>query len=693
MTRKLKKENFERISTGKRIVLFLAVFLPALVLYTLTAGRTVYWHDSGIYLTVLHCMGVPYAPGFPFFLITAKPFTFLAPIFGYALSVHLYSAVCAAIASGIIALTILNINRRGFWIAVFVGLATAFSYALWFQAVNAEVYASYAMLTSFFLLIVFSGPFNPNPIARTEPAFKAIIWLCVVYGLSFGNHPMTVALFPLFLFALYYWAKAGIGKKKIIAGLALFAGCGFIPFLILPILAIRDPYLLQGDVLSIAGFLKHITATSFVSKESSFMWSNARFAALGKEYFLQFFAVGLALAALGLWKNRKDKRFLASMALAIIPISLMAVVYKKGFEWDMWLLTAYLPMAILVGRGAFWTSERLRFRYAETVVAAGIVLFIILPQLIVNFPLIDRHDDKLPEDYGKNLLRNLDENAVFIVRTDSACSTVAYCQEVLGFRNDVTTIWEPYLPALWYREFLYRKTGFSLALEKKSIGLDEAIARLFVECKKAKRPLFHITIPSIRPVKGLYFKPAGAGFKLTDKSAGNVEMKYWKTEYSNPTWFKRKARNHAERVYTNQQGISTIDRAPYHKDALDFEIQKHSNLGRVFFKAKRYHDAADEYNKALEFAGDGERAALMAMVAESYYLGRDEKAKNALLAAIEENPNYLPGFLYLGEWARIHGDFDKARSYYEQVIKSDNPQLAKAAKESMQMMANPVQPK
>ena len=691
MKNKTQQESSSRISTKQQLALFFVVFIPALLVYALTAGRTVYWHDSGIYLTALHCMGVPYAPGFPFYLITAKPFTWLAPLFGFPFSVHLYSAVCAAVASSVIALLILRINRRGFWIAASVGMATAFSYTLWFQAVNAEVYASHAMLTALFFFLVFSGPLNPAPAEKTKSSFKIFVWLCVVYGLSFGNHPMTVSLFPLFLFALFHWHKSGMTIRKTLTGLAIFVVSGFVPFLILPILALRDPYLLQGDVLGVNQFFRHITATSFVSNESSFLWSNARFAALGKEYFLQFFLVGIALAFAGVWADRKNSRFLISVTLAVVPISLMAIVYKKGFEWDMWLLTAYLAMAILIGRGALWIGDRFRFRYARSAVAAGIALFIVLPQLIVNFPLIDRHDDKLPEDYGKNLLRNLDSNAVFIVRTDSACSTVAYCQEVLNFRSDVTAIWEPYLPALWYREFLHRKTGLKLALNKKGVTLDEAIARLFVECKKAGRPLFHITIPAIRPVKGLYFKPAGAMFQLTDEPSGSIEMKYWKSQYSDSNWHKRKTRNHAERVYTDQQGITKTDRTPYHKDALDFEIQKQSNLGKAFFDAKRFDQAAVEYEKAIAFAEGEGTAPLLAKVAESYYLGRDERARDALLKAVEANPDYIPGYLYLGEWARIHGDIEKAQNYYERVLKSNHPQLIRIARDSLRMMTDQMQ--
>jgi hypothetical protein len=106
-------------------IAFLAVFIPALFLYAITAGRTVYWHDSGIYLTVLHCMGVPYEPGFPVYLIAAKPFTWLAPIFGYALSVHLFSACCAAAACGVIALLVRRLTEGRLWSALFAGWALA----------------------------------------------------------------------------------------------------------------------------------------------------------------------------------------------------------------------------------------------------------------------------------------------------------------------------------------------------------------------------------------------------------------------------------------------------------------------------------------------------------------------------------------------------------------------------------------
>src|SRR5579863_2160554 len=70
-------------------------FAFSLALSLLTVSTTVFWQDSGFYLTAVHEFSILYPHGFVLYLVLGKAWTFLmAPLFGFTLSVHLFSALC-----------------------------------------------------------------------------------------------------------------------------------------------------------------------------------------------------------------------------------------------------------------------------------------------------------------------------------------------------------------------------------------------------------------------------------------------------------------------------------------------------------------------------------------------------------------------------------------------------------------------
>ena len=79
-------------------------FAFSLLLSLPTTSSTVFWQDSGFYLTVIHEMAVPAPHGFMLYLLLAKAWTLVvAPLAGFTLAVHLFSAFCAAGAAAFLA--------------------------------------------------------------------------------------------------------------------------------------------------------------------------------------------------------------------------------------------------------------------------------------------------------------------------------------------------------------------------------------------------------------------------------------------------------------------------------------------------------------------------------------------------------------------------------------------------------------
>ncbi|MCZ7584905.1 MAG: DUF2723 domain-containing protein [Deltaproteobacteria bacterium] len=580
-----------------------------------------------MFQTVLHCLGVPFQPGFPVYLILAWPFTWLAPLIGFAYSVHMFSAVFAAAACGVTALSIRRLGGSAL-AALAAGLALAFSYSLWSQATNAEVYAPHALFVALMLYFLFAGPLadESNPDARRSS--RAFFAASVVYGLSFGVHPMTAANTPLYLYAALLAFRIS-GAKSVVTGFAAFAASGALPFLILPLLSMRDPYLVMGDVLSVRGFIHHVTMGTFVGNQANFLWSWERFFSVGREYFLQFFVLGVVLLPLGLWAMRRRRRALAGLLLAALPTALLAVVYVKGGEYDMWLIASYVPLAVIAGMGLDAVLSALREGAVRRVAAGGLAAAVVVPQLWINFPLLDRRHDVLPVDYGKNLMRNLDENAIYVVRSDSASSIIAYLQGVEDYRRDVTVIWEAFVVKGWYREYVRRVYGLDLEPERGDVPLVEAVAFVFNASRKTNRPLFFNTMPHIPPIRGVLFEPAGTMFKMVTEPSKTIALKYWDYKYTDPDWMTRPARTHGQRVDRDDRGrVTSIERVPYRQDAIDFQTQAEINLGNVYFAGKHFVEAADRYAEALRLIGKDD-GAIQIKFAESLYLGGHPRAERS----------------------------------------------------------------
>ena len=88
----------------------LFVFVESLVIYWLTLAPTVTFVDSGELIAAAATGGVAHPPGFPLYLLLAKAAT-LIPAGSIATRIHMFSAVCAALASAVMTLTIVEALR------------------------------------------------------------------------------------------------------------------------------------------------------------------------------------------------------------------------------------------------------------------------------------------------------------------------------------------------------------------------------------------------------------------------------------------------------------------------------------------------------------------------------------------------------------------------------------------------------
>jgi tetratricopeptide (TPR) repeat protein len=176
--------------------------LVGFAVYALSAAPNVTLLDSGEFLVAAQHFGVPHPTGYPLWTLLNWLFLLL-PLGNAAWEVAIFSGLCAAVAVGLCAALLSNIQRwcygeqltgRARFVPPFVALAfslmLAFSQSMWSQAVIAEVYALHALLIAVFLILCYSW-------VRRPTSDGLMLGVFFVLALSFGNHQLTIALAPL----------------------------------------------------------------------------------------------------------------------------------------------------------------------------------------------------------------------------------------------------------------------------------------------------------------------------------------------------------------------------------------------------------------------------------------------------------------------------------------------------------------
>ena len=93
------------------------------------------------------------------------------------------------------------------------------------------------------------------------------------------------------------------------------------------------------------------------------------------------------------------------------------------------------------------------------------------------------------------------------------------------------------------------------------------------------------------------------------------------------------------------------------------------NLGWLQRKARRFDDALQSYQRALDLGVSGpEEVRVNRAVILSDYLHRPEDAERELRAALNANPAYVPALLNLGNLQEDLGEREKARDTYQSAL-------------------------
>lgn len=191
-------------------------FLVTFLLYFFTLTPSLSAGDNGELTTAAYFLGVGHAPGYPFYTLMSKLFTYI-PFGNIAWRTNLFSGFCAALAIiffYLIMVKVLGQNRveRGFspivQIPAFIGsIAFAISDNMWAQATMAEVYSlNILQIASMVLILVywFEAVWRHAEDTVAYYGSKYLMAFGFLYGVALANHHVTLpfAFAPLFFIAL-----------------------------------------------------------------------------------------------------------------------------------------------------------------------------------------------------------------------------------------------------------------------------------------------------------------------------------------------------------------------------------------------------------------------------------------------------------------------------------------------------------
>lgn len=502
--------------------------LFSLLLSAMTVGTTVFWQDSGLYLVAVHEMSTLYPHGFALYQMLCKAWTLVAaPVFGFALSVHLFSAIGAAAGAAFAALAVRDFLKRVEPTkppeipAILAGCVLAAGYCYGHAAIIAKCYSLFTALLAALLWLLVR--------AERKGEFLA---MGAVLGLSWAAHPSAALLLPAMI--AWTWARRdkirewGWGFTAAVAGVAVASA--FLPSLLLPVLAARESLSDLGNPRTAREVVKYLIGERYTSQQSSFALEGWRWVS-GAQYTWEEYLGGgaLMLIAGAVRLFRLKKSFLALLAAWVVPVVVVTMAFRAEGQFDQWLVAAFVPLSLLVGLGFSWVGERGR----AAVGAAGAVALLWL--VAVNVPLLSQRGYDWAEQFGRLMLKNLDPKAIVLFSRDDPYAIARYLQVVRGERPDVAVISSAMLGQDWLDRRIQARHGLTIPQYNflrgkmgESTWEVVAITAFVNENAGQGRALFVDLRPDERFLRtDMVLVPAGMLWKVVPRQEAGVDLRYW----------------------------------------------------------------------------------------------------------------------------------------------------------------------
>ncbi|MEO7042859.1 MAG: DUF2723 domain-containing protein, partial [Gemmatimonadaceae bacterium] len=231
------RNRFARPDVAAGVLLF--------AVYCATLARGVTFWDAGEFQAAIHSLGIPHPPGTPLFILLAKVWSMVAaPIVGFTIAVNAFSALCTALAFGIVANVFWRSTRDA--VASFAAALTAgLMSTVWLNATETEVYAC-SLLGAF--VIVWGAHKYAQTLER-----RWVVLTLYTCGLAWSLHLTALLTVPVaFYFIAFAQKRPNI--RTIVIGL-LLSVLGGSAILFMLIRAQHDPAINQGNPSTVGALI------------------------------------------------------------------------------------------------------------------------------------------------------------------------------------------------------------------------------------------------------------------------------------------------------------------------------------------------------------------------------------------------------------------------------------------------------
>ncbi|MEX1063198.1 MAG: DUF2723 domain-containing protein, partial [Balneolaceae bacterium] len=250
----------------RNIFFALVSFAAAFIVYSLTVSPTASFWDPAEYIAISHTLQVAHPPGSPFFALWGRLFSMFVPTEYVALSINMISVLASSFTIMLLYLIIVRLvqewrgraddmdlpDRIGLYAGGFFGALTfTFTHTHWFNAVEAEMYAS----SMFFTAMVVWTALRWSEDHDKPYSDRWLILIAYIFGLGIGVHLLN--LLALFFVALIVYFR----KKEVtllsFAGMSIVAAMAFL--LIYPVTIVNLPDLASGINRTTYGLIGPVT--------------------------------------------------------------------------------------------------------------------------------------------------------------------------------------------------------------------------------------------------------------------------------------------------------------------------------------------------------------------------------------------------------------------------------------------------
>ncbi len=610
------------------------LFLFCFSVLILTIPSSVYLGDCGETITCSFTLGIQHPPGYPLFTLLGKIFSLL-PIGDVSFRIYLFSLFLSVLNSIFIYFFILkNLQlfgiKNNLIVPFFSSLFYIFGWTIWQQSIIAKggIYILNIMFVILITIILFEIYKNKN--------IKYIYLFSFIFGLSLTHHHMSqIILLPVYLFLLYKSHMHAFLKTKNYFFILMFFILGISLYIYHPLRA-KTAILNWGDPSNLKNFLWVISRYQYFGSEISRSFLNSLnqilkfFLSLSYENLFAgiFFII---IGAIYLYKINKNIFIYFTVIILlflIITASYLNLTKDRLYIMETYITPVYFPSSVFLSIGIYFLSNFFKKNIHFFTVIFSLLLILI--QIFVFFPKLDKSRYFFAYDYNKNLIISADYKSILFTAGDGIVFPTWYLKYVKNFRTDITLIGSPVLPMKWVRDNITKQNPDikmpRILTDKIGTESTGKIINAIINLNINSFPIyFSYNKPEENSLnnnleimaKGLIFRVIPAQFTFISEQYLKTLQNLWKIYSLRCLFppFKNFADKKTKELYLQDYAISLnsagvlLEEKKFLKEALyyyqlatkisPFDPVYFFNAGNVYYAMKDYEKAIESYKKSI----------------------------------------------------------------------------------------------